>query len=55
MADELTTFLRDNNIRADVDFYGIVREYVFGSKSSNDAERHRNRHFVKHCLFFYIR
>ena len=52
MADELTTFLRKNGIRADVDFYGMVRDYVFGSKSANDAERLRNRCFIKQCLFF---
>ena len=52
MSDELVTFLRSNGIRNDVDFYGMIRDYVFGSKSSSDAERQRNRHFVKHCLFF---
>lgn len=31
MADELSIFLRNNGIRNDVDFYGMVRDYVFGS------------------------
>ena len=52
MADELTIFLRRNGIRNDVDFYGIIRDYVFGSKAANDSERCRNRFFIKQCLFF---
>ena len=52
MTDSVIEFLRNNDIRSDADFYGIVREYVFGSKSANDAERRRNMYFIKHCLFF---
>ena len=52
MTDSVIEFLRNNDIRSDADFYGIVRDYVFGSRYANDEERQRNRYFIKHCLFF---
>ena len=52
MADELIAFLRSTGILNDVDFYGIISDYVFGSSLSSYAEKHRNRSFIKQCLFF---
>ena len=49
MADEVSLFLREHDICNDVDFYSIVREYVFGRRANEGTARDRS--FIKDVYF----